>query len=165
MQLVIGDDDTLHHPDRHHAGHALATLIGASRRSLWLRVPTLDALTDNAEVCSALKRLALSSARADIRILFDSADNAVRNGHRLVHLSRRLPSRITLRQTQQDDSDAQLCFAIADGTGLFEASGWPRPGRLELCGHRLPRAPRLGKQFQEHWERAGGSPELRELRL
>mgnify|MGYP000143529324 CR=1 FL=1 len=37
MQLVIGDDDTLHHPDRHHAGHALATLIGASRRSLWLR--------------------------------------------------------------------------------------------------------------------------------
>ena len=116
-------------------------------------------------MCSAIKALALSSARIDIRILFDSQESAVRNGHRLVHLSRRLPSRITLRQTQQDDNDAEQCFAIADGTGLFEASGWPRPGRLDLCAHRLPRAPRLGKQFQEHWERAGGSPELRELRL
>ena len=164
MQLDIGDD-TLHHPARNDAGHALATLILASRRSLWLRVPTLDALTDNAEVCSAIKRLSLSSARADIRILFDSLESAVRNGHRLIHLSRRLPSRITLRQTQQDDNDAEQCFAIADGTGLFEASGWPRPGRLDLCGHRLPRAPHLGRQFQEHWERAGGSPELRELRL
>ena len=165
MYLVIGDDDTLHHPDYQDASHALASLIGASRRSLWLRVPALDALTGSAEVCSAVKALSLSSARVDIRILFDSADNAVRNGHRLVHLSRRLPSRIFLRQTQHDDNDPQLCFAIGDGTGLFEASGWPRPGRLDLCGHRLPRAPRLGEQFQEHWERAGGSPELRELRL
>lgn len=165
MQLVIGNDDTVHHPARHDASHALAALIGASRRSLWLRVPTLDALTESAEVCSAVKALSLSSARADIRILFDSVDNAVRNGHRLVHLSRRLPSRIFLRQTQHDDNDTQLCFAIGDGTGLFEASGWPRPERLDLCGHRLPRAPRLGQQFREHWERAGGSPELRELRL
>ncbi|MEQ3724051.1 hypothetical protein [Alcanivorax sp.] len=165
MQLVIGDDDTLHHPARSDAGTALATLIVSSRRSLWLRAPVLDALTDNVDVCNAIKTLALSSARADIRILFDHLGSAVRNGHRLIHLSRRLPSRITLRQTQQDDNDTQLCFAIADGTGLFEASGWPRPARLDLSGHRLPRAPRLGKQFREHWERAGGSQELRELRL
>ena len=103
MYLVIGDDDTLHHPDYQDASHALASLIGASRRSLWLRVPALDALTGSAEVCSAVKALSLSSARVDIRILFDSADNAVRNGHRLVHLSRRLPSRIFLRQTQHDE--------------------------------------------------------------
>lgn len=165
MHLVIGDDDTLHHPARHDASQALATLVRASRRSLWLRAPALDALTDSADVCDAIKVLALSSARADIRILFDSLESAVRNGHRLIHLSRRLPSRITLRQAQQDDSDAQLCFAIADGTGLFEASSWPRPAKIDLSGHRLPRAPRLGKQFREHWERASGSPELRELRL
>jgi hypothetical protein len=165
MHLVIGDDDTLHHPARSNASLALASLISASRRRLWLRVPTLDGLTGNAAVCDAVKVLALSNARADIRILFDSIENAVPNGHRLVHLSRRLPSRITLRQTQPDDNDAQQCFAIGDNSSLFEASGWPRPARLDLSGHRLPQAPRLAQQFLEHWARGRASTELRELRL
>lgn len=158
MHLVIGDDDTLHHPARSNASLALASLIGASRRRLWLRVPTLDGLTGDAAVCDAIKVLALSNARTDIRILFDSMENAVRNGHRL-------PSRITLRQTQPDDNDAQQCFAIGDNSSLFEASGWPRPARLDLCGHRLPQAPRLAQQFLEHWARGRASTELRELRL
>ena len=165
MVFVIGDDDTLLHPEFGEAGAALASLISACRRSLWLRVPELDALTADSAVCDALKRLALSSAKTDIRIQYDSQDKAVRNGHRLVHLARRLPSRIQMRQSQDDDRDNQLCFAIGDGTGLFEAPGWPRPGRIDLCGHRLPRAPRLARQFQEHWERAASSIELRELRL
>ena len=165
MPFVIGDDDTLHHPEFHEAGTALASLILACRRSLWLRVPSLDNLTADRVVCDALKQLGLSSERGDIRIQYDSQDDAIRNGHRLIHLARRLPSRIQLRQSQDDDRDGQLCFAIGDNTGLFEASGWPRPARLDLCAHRLPRAPRLARQFQEQWERAFHSTELRELRL
>jgi hypothetical protein len=165
MPFVIGDDDTLLHPEFREASAALATLIAACRRSLWLRIPALDGLTANRDLCDTLKLLALSSAKVDIRIQYDSEDNAVRNGHRLIHLARRLPSRIQLRQSQEDDRDGQLCFAIGDGTGLFEAPGWPRPSRLDLCGHRLPRAPRLARQFQEQWERAATSTELRELRL
>lgn len=165
MPFVIGDDDTLHHPEFSEASTALATLIAACRRSLWLRMPALDGLTADRGLCDALKLLALSSAKVDIRIQYDSQDNAVRNGHRLIHLARRLPSRIQLRQSQEDDRDGQLCFAIGDGTGLFEAPGWPRPSRLDLCAHRLPRAPRLARQFQEQWERAATSTELRELRL
>ncbi|MCG8394510.1 MAG: hypothetical protein MI745_15635 [Pseudomonadales bacterium] len=165
MPFVIGDDDTLLHPEFREAGAALASLVCACRRSLWLRVPELDALTADRQVCEAIKALALSSERVDIRIQYDNQENAVRNGHRLIHLARRLPSRIQLRQSQYDDQDNQQCFAIGDRTGLFEASGWPRPGRIDLCAHRLPRAPRLARQFQEEWERASASPELRELRL
>lgn len=165
MPFVIGDDDTLLHPEFREASAALATLIAACRRSLWLRIPALDGLTANRDLCDTLKLLALSSAKVDIRIQYDSEDNAVRNGHRLIHLARRLPSRIQLRQSQEDDRDGQLCFAIGDGTGLFEAPGWPRPSRLDLCAHGLPRAPRLARQFQEQWERAATSTELRELRL
>jgi len=165
MPFVIGDDDTLLHPEFREASAALATLIAACRRSLWLRIPALDGLTANRDLCDTLKLLALSSAKVDIRIQYDSQDDAIRNGHRLIHLARRLPSRIQLRQSQDDDRDGQLCFAIGDNTGLFEASGWPRPARLDLCAHRLPRAPRLARQFQEQWERAFHSTELRELRL
>ena len=165
MPFVIGDDDTLLHPQFREASAALASLISACRRTLWLRVPELDGLTADNAVCDALKNLALSSEKTDIRIQYDSQEHAVRNGHRLIHLARRLPSRLQLRQSQEDDRDPQLCFAIGDGTGLFEARGWPRPARLDLCAHRLPRAPRLARQFQEQWERAASSTELRELRL
>lgn len=165
MTFVIGDEDTVIHPAFHEADDALATLITACRRSLWLRVPQLDALTAAGQVCEALKTLALSSEKVDIRILYDSQALAVRNGHRLVHLARRLPSRLQLRQTQQDDQDDQACHAIGDGTGLFDATGWPRPDRLILCTHSLPRGPRLARHFQTLWERAGSNPEIRELRL
>ena len=73
-------------------------------RRLWLRVPQLDALSNDGDVLDALKSLALSSPRADLRVLFDDAGHAVKTGHGLIHLGRRLPSRLQLRQTQADDA-------------------------------------------------------------
>ena len=165
MSFVIGDDDTLITLTRSQASEGLARLAHACKRRLWLRVPALDALTADDQVVDAIKALAIASERSDVRVLFDDQQEAVRNGHRLIHLARRLPSRIQLRQTLQDDCDPQACHALGDNTGLFEAIGWPRPSRIHLCAHRLPRAPRLARDFQTLWERAGTSPELRELRL
>ncbi|HAI25397.1 MAG TPA: hypothetical protein DEH09_13290, partial [Alcanivorax sp.] len=132
---------------------------------LWLRVPQLDALSNDGDVLDALKSLALSSPRADLRVLFDDAGHAVKTGHGLIHLGRRLPSRLQLRQTQADDADPRLCFAVADRTGLFEAHGWPRPERLTLCAHALPLGPRRADEFAHVWERGRANRELRELRL
>ena len=165
MPFEIGKNETLLSVKHSEASQALASLIRASRRSLWLRVPLLDPLTADSAVCDAIKSLALSSQRVDIRVLFDDQEAAIRDGHRLIHLARRLPSRLQLRQSQDDDRDPQACFGIGDGTGLFEAKGWPRPVRIHLCGHRLPLAPRLARDFQAIWERGGSNPELRELRL
>ena len=165
MSFEIGLDDTLLTLPYGEARQGLASLVSGCRRTLWLRIPVLDALTADTAVCEAIKTLALSSARVDIRVLFDDQEAAIRDGHRLIHLARRLPSRIQLRQTQQDDRDPLACHAVGDGTGLFEAKGWPRPARVHLCGHRLPQAPRLARAFEVLWERAGGNPELRELRL
>ena len=165
MRLQLGEDDTLHHPDPNRAPRALADLIEACRRRLWLRVPALDALTADPAVLEALKSLALSSPRADLRVLFDQVDGAILRGHGLVPLARRLPSRLQLRQTRPEDAAAGLCFAVGDRTGLFEARGWPRPERLNLCAHALPTAPRLAEQFERDWERGHGSAELRELHL
>lgn len=165
MAFEIGKDDTLLSLPHGEASQGLASLIEGCRRTFWLRLPLLDGLTADSAVCDAIKTLAISSERVDIRILFDSQEAAIRDGHRLIHLARRLPSRLQLRQTQQDDRDELACHAIGDGTGLFEAKGWPRPARIHLCGHRLPQAPRLARDFQNIWERAGGNPELRELKL
>ncbi|HEX5678688.1 MAG TPA: hypothetical protein VFX91_12045 [Alcanivorax sp.] len=53
-----------------------------------------------------------ADALADLRILFDDVDQAVKRGHGLIHLSRRLPSRLHLRQTQAEDAEPGLCFAV-----------------------------------------------------
>lgn len=163
MDIRIGEDRTLHHPSC--ATAALAALIRAGRRRLWLRVPELDALSNDGHVLDALKSLALSSPRADLRVLFDDAGRAVKTGHGLIHLGRRLPSRLQLRQTHADDADPRLCFAVADRTGLFQAPGWPRPERLDLCAHALPLGPRRAEEFARAWERGRANRELRELRL
>ena len=165
MEPRLGEDSALYHPDVEGAEEALASLIRACTRRIWIRVPSLDRLTADPRVLDALKALALSSPRADPRVLFDDADAAIRSGHGLVHLARRLPSRILLRQTHPDDADPDRCFAVADRTGLFEAAGWPRPERLDLCAHALPRGPRLANAFNDTWERARGNPALRELHL
>lgn len=165
MRLRIGEDDTLHHPPPGRAADALADLIAACHHRLWLRVPSLDGLSAAPAVLDTIKSLALSSHRADLRILFDDVDQAVKRGHGLIHLSRRLPSRLHLRQTQAEDAEPGLCFAVGDRTGLFEAVGWPRPERLDLCAHTLPRAPRRADQFANVWERGRANRELRELRL
>lgn len=163
--LAIGTDSTLIQPPPEQASEALAALIQGCQRQLWMRLPTLDSLTRPASVHDAVKALALTSHRVDIRLLLDDPADAVRRGHPLIHLARRLPSRLLIKQSQSDDRDPQQCYAIGDHTGLFDAPGWPRPARLMLCGHRLPRAPRLARDFQTVWERAGDSPELREMRL
>jgi len=98
-------------------------------------------------------------------VLFDDAGPAVKTGHGLIHLGRRLPSRLQLRQTQADDADPRLCFAVADRTDLFEAHGWPRPERLTLCAHALPLGPRRADEFAHVWERGRANRELRELHL
>ena len=57
MDVRIVEDSTLHHPSS--ATAALAALIRASRRRLWLRVPQLDALSNDGDVLDALKSLSL----------------------------------------------------------------------------------------------------------
>ena len=83
-------------------------MIRAGGRRLWLRVPQLDALSNDGDVLDALKSLALSSPRADLRVLFDDAGHAVKTGHGLIHLGRRLRRRRRLLGMTQQDLASQV---------------------------------------------------------
>ena len=155
MDLRIGEDSTLLHPSS--ATAALAALIRAGGRRLWLRVPQLDPLSNDGDVLDALKSLALSSPRADLRVLFDDAGHAVKTGHGLIHLGRRLPSRLQLRQTQADDADPRLGVAVAPRAGPVAAHGPPRPAPLARCAHARPPRPRRARGLAHHRQPAPGA--------
>lgn len=146
------------------AAQTLSRLI-QNTQQLRLRSPSLDSLNGDKHVCEAIKHLALRSDRPVIWILFDDIGDAVKQGHRLIHLSRRLPSRIQLRQSNKDDHNDNQWYALGDSTRLFEAPGWPQPRHLQHYASHIPRGPQRKQQFQDEWERSRGCAELRELRL
>lgn len=121
-------------------------------------------LYDQPDFLEAVRLLALRSPRVRIRILLQDAGRAVRDGHRLVELMRRLSSFIEIRQPHHDYQDHPEAFLIVDGTGLLHRR---MADRYEgLAGFRMPlRARELGNLFDEIWQRSEPHPDLRRLHI
>ncbi|MEO7065065.1 MAG: GNAT family N-acetyltransferase [Dokdonella sp.] len=150
--------------DREQALAAVATLLDDTRHEIAIYTRDLDAvLLDVPATLDALKRIALSGRRAQIRILVHDARKPLADGHRLIALAQRLPSTIEIR-TPVDERDLQYpsAFLVNDRRGyLFRVLG----SRIE--GEGSTYAPgkhaQLRDFFDQVWERSAPSEELRQL--
>jgi hypothetical protein len=120
----------------------------------------LDAgLYDNAAFGEAVQRLALHGPRSRIAILLFNWEPPVRNGHRLLDLSRQLPSRIGIRQVPTEHHNHLAGYLIADGKGYVH-----RPMADVLEGQAeffaSGKAQHLRSQFENIWERSETPPDL-----
>lgn len=80
---------------------AAALLAAAERASREVLVLSFDfdrTCYGNEAFVEAIKRLALSSERARVRVLINQPRAAMQGAHRFVELGRRLPSRIEFRE-------------------------------------------------------------------
>ncbi len=112
-----------------------------------------------------VQRIALSGRGALVRLLLRETRRMARDGHRLLELSRRLPSFIEIRQVDVDESGLDNDAFVLDDTG-----GWywqPRPDSFhaEASPHDPGRAAELITRFEHHWQRAQPDPALRRLGL
>lgn len=150
--------------DREQALAAIAELLGEARYDVAIYTRDLDAaLFDVPATLDALKRIALSGRRAQIRILVHDARTPLASGHRLIALAQRLPSTIAIR-TPVDERDQQYpsAFLINDRRGyLFRVLG----SRVEGEGSTYApgRHAQLREFFDQVWERSEPSEELRQL--
>ncbi|HEY0179488.1 MAG TPA: GNAT family N-acetyltransferase [Dokdonella sp.] len=150
--------------DRVKAAAAVLALFADARHELAIYTRDLDpALLDVPAALDALKRVALSGRRARIRILVQEPRKPLVEGHRLIPLAQRLPSAIALR-TPVDERERQYpsAFLLNDRGGyLFRPLG----SRLEGVGSTCApgRHAQLRERFDQAWERAIPSAELREL--
>ncbi|MBF7731496.1 DUF7931 domain-containing protein [Pseudomonas sp. N040] len=143
---------------------ALALLLQA-RRSLCLYTPDLESwLYNHAVVQDACRAFLLGKPHNRLRILLRDSSKAVRNGHRLLTLARRLSSNLQIRKLHPDYPAEAIAFVVADDRGLLL-----RPEPDQYAGYALyndPGRARLRQaQFDQAWDCSTLDPDLRSFLL
>ena len=144
--------------------HVLA-LIQQAQRSLCLYSDDLEPwLYHHSSVQQACTRFLLSSPRARLRILLRDPTRAVKEGHRLLSLSRRLSSNLHIRKLNPDHASEELAYLIADDRGLLL-----RPELDQQSGYTLYNDPARVRQrqaqFDQAWDTSITDPDLRSFLL
>ncbi|PUE02703.1 MAG: acyltransferase [Candidatus Sedimenticola endophacoides] len=144
---------------------ACECLTSQSRRRLTIFTFDLDPpLYDREPFAEALRRLALEGRESRIQILLQENLKVQQNGHRLLNLARRLPSRIEIRRPINDYIDFPENFLIADTVGYVHRSRFPDYQGVIDFNDPL-RAIRLQELFDHIWERSEQDIELRQFSL
>ena len=164
IALTLGESDTvIELEDGDACRHAIDLLTDQTRNSLEMISRDLDApLLDRGPFLDALNRLCSRNRQARVRILVQDPAAAVRDGHRLIELGRRLSSSIEFRQPHPDYRHYNEAFLVADGCGYLHR---PLADRYEGTVNFNDRvqARRYQDFFTEVWERSQPHPDLRRL--
>ncbi|HET7396841.1 MAG TPA: acyltransferase [Gammaproteobacteria bacterium] len=155
LELVSADD----------CRSAALQLVTTTRRSLALFTRDLEpAIFGTVEFATALQRLALRSRFSHIRIVVIDPATAIRDGHRLVALARRLTSFIEFRRPGPDHANLAETFLVTDETGVLYR---PLSSRYEGFSDTDNgfEARRYLKRFSEIWSQAEPEQEFRRLGL
>jgi hypothetical protein len=133
------------------------TLIAQARRKLFILTYDFEpARYNNDALASAISAFVRLSRFSDVRILLGDPAIAIRWGHRLVTLSRRLPSQLQIRQLSDDDflqfQRQPELWIVADDIGLIRRDN-KDVYRGMLAAKAIPAAQRASQQFLEMWER------------
>ena len=144
--------------------HALAMLQQA-QRSLCIYSNDLEPwLYHHSSIQEACTRFLLANPKNRLRILLRDASRAVKQGHRLLTLSRRLSSNLQIRKLHPDYPAEEVAYLLADDRGLLL-----RPELDQFAGYALYQDParvRLHQaQFDQSWETSISDPELRSFLL
>jgi len=151
--------------DRSSIRAAGVQLADLARRELLIVSRDLDPdLYDQRPFLDAVRRLALATPRTPVRVLVTEPRLPVIGGHRLIELTRRLGSRISIRRVADDFRDRVDSFLVTDARGycLHRVADRQR-ARMELDAPREAR--RLRTTFEQIWEQSDGDSELRQLYL
>ena len=106
---------------------------------------------DNADFVDAVRSLAIKDNKARIRFLVVEPDKAIKLGHRLLELSRRLTSTFEIRKVHEDYSSNPECYLLVDTRGLLHRK---LASRYEgIANFNNPsEAMNLVHHFNEVWE-------------
>jgi hypothetical protein len=162
---VTGAADTvLAVEDRAGLEAAHVRLLNQARYRAAMYLPRMaTGILDSEAILTELRRLATSGRQAQIRILTHDAEQAHREGHRLIALAQRLPTAISIRVPVDESHLGYASAFICDTTRgyLFRpvAARYEAQGNLDDRGETS----RLMTYFDEVWERAEPAWQIRPL--
>ncbi len=121
-------------------------------------------LYDQRPFLEAVKRLSIRSRFSRVRILLQDNSRVQQQGHRLIEMASRLPSRIEIRRPHPDYIDHPENFLIVDARGYIRRHrGNGYQGEADY-DNRL-QAAQLTRLFSEIWECSEVDSCLRQLHL
>jgi phosphatidylserine/phosphatidylglycerophosphate/cardiolipin synthase-like enzyme len=141
------------------------SLCESASRHVCIQSPKLDyAAFDNSDLVDALSALARRSRQAEVRILISDARSIIGRGHRLLQLTRRLPSVVRIRKLADHPQWNNETVVVRDRDGvLYKPGGSDHEAFFEPAS----RASTLRHLdlFNELWRYSMEDPELRSLHI
>jgi predicted GNAT family N-acyltransferase len=137
----------------------------ASRANRTIRIfsETLDHLLfDDKLLAERLSDLARSTRDSQVQILITNSQLIQQKGHRLLDLSRRLPSSVHLHMTKVPEALAGRMMVLADHEGVIYMPN-VNDARVRFEPSDRPLCMRLIEAFDRVWQRSEADPNLREL--
>ena len=163
---VLGRDSeliALHSAD----DHRLVTehMLGQARREFCLLTRNMDqAIYDQEGFIAGLKALALRSRTSHIRILLQDNDKAIKQGHRIIGLARRLTSSLEIHTPAADWLEHAENFLLIDDCGFIHQT--LATSHEATASYQAPlKVQRLRAEFEHIWDSSEGDSELRRLYL
>jgi len=133
-----------------------ASDLMAAQAARELRIFSRDldaAVYDHEGFLESVRRLALRSQHSTVEILLFDAERAVHEGHRLIALTRQLPSRIQIRRIPAEFHRRLVAYLIADDEGyLLRPLAEAFEGRTDFSAPMQVR--HLRSEFDHIWERS-----------
>ncbi len=140
-------------------------LVAQARFSVDVVTRDLDpAVYDDTDFLEALKAFVLERRRVEVRILVRDPMPAVRRGHRLIPLARQLSTFFDVRVPASQHRDFNQAFLVVDATGYIHRELTERYDGTADFNDRL-HAKGLQRLFEEMWEPATPTPELRRVHI
>ena len=144
----------------------LTRLAEQAHRRLWFFTHRLHpALYARPLLVAAVRRLALSHPRVDVRLLLVDPDAVVRTTHPLVDLAGALTSRIRLRQAAAEDGEDPRSYLVADESGFLIRPQWETLDTARVGYHDRGRVRALAEGFEQTWSRGEAATGLRRLHI
>ncbi|NGY06339.1 hypothetical protein [Solimonas terrae] len=141
---------------------AAVELVGHAQLQLRVLSQELDRrIWSDPDLVEQLQTFALRSQRSELRILVNRPALAAQHGHRLVELARRLPSRIAIRELNEEHRGLTEEFSVADEQALLY-KGRHDDLDAQWSAHAPLDARRLRRRFDQLWDE---SPPARELAI
>jgi len=144
---------------------AALMLARQARQSLYLFSHDLEALIYNQmSFIEALIRVAHQHRTSSVKILVRDPSAAVKAGHRLIEVSQRFSSDITIRCLSEDYADHRETFLVADRIGVVYRDDYGRNQGM-VCFSEARLAEKLCRLFNGAWERSRSASAFRRLDL
>jgi hypothetical protein len=119
---------------------------------------------NNQTFAEAVKNMALKNKNVKVRVLVIDPDLAIKQGHSLINLSRRLTSYIEVRKVHEDYTSIPEAYLIVDHRGVLYRN---LASRYEgTVNYNLPmRAAELLRTFNEIWEKSKSYIDFKQLNI